>query len=1238
MSSCNNFRRGGFIVKAKSVLTALVTVCTALGLLTCTISEDAGNLVDPGTPQQQIVQDGLPTLSVTTDTGYVVAGDTMPIYITVKKDSLVGDTLLPIAAYRRAQVSVSASSGWLSHDTLITDSTGRALVMFSDSVPRSNVQVTVYVYGVRQTINFDVTQTTIQNQTIIPTILASADSAYVRIGDTIAIRVHVLRDSAMNPYAGAIIVTEASTGWISSDTLVTNTDGRAVLLYTDSVQRDNVQVTFTNGGVTQTARFDVTNTPIQIQKLIEAIPDVPSIKADGKDFTNINVRVINTDHNPIVGEPVRFIATSGVIKGSDPGNSGQSLTNEEGIATAKLTSTNINDTAFVTVFLASNRSMSDETQVAFQGVKIELLHDSTNLRLNGRTRIVAHLKNASNVAIANAPIFFSLGRGANSNLSIIPGSVDSVTGFDGKAAIEVQGNATGTDSIVVVAAGAKSQTNINVTDLMLDVVLYPEIIQARRGKEADLTVNFSQSNGSALSNKVIRVVRHFLKTNKGDTTDTLWDTTNTVGQSIVKIPALHYEGNIRLEVTAVNSPAEIATSEVTLQCITTRSMMIHALPSVIPADGTSKSQISVQIKNEDNNPIAGDEVIFTSDAGLIPGSATTDQNGKAVVFLTSDRRNYRATVIGRLEKDPSKQVSIQVEFTGVELRAAASPQSINSSGSDSSTVTVTLTDGMRNPIVGESVNFIKQQSATTIVSVDSAVTDNRGEAQFKVFGTGASTDTMTFEAADATAKTVVWYSENKLTIDTIPAVAGAHTYIANGKDSTLLTVTYQTGGGQPIPNAQVEISITMGDIPGPSDSIFAILDTTDANGRAQVYVINPDFSNTATIQATAKLGSEITAASKRVYFRAAPIHHIELVGTPEVISTNGDRAKITAYAFDEQGNRVGNTTVAFNMISGPGGGEYLEPPTAITGLDGSATTYLVSGSIPSKYREVEIVGGDFTAIKSDTVRFTIAGPPHYITIRRDIGELVDYPNGTYGKKVAAIVTDINGNPVADGTEVTFSLNIIGYYIYKLSPKFFPVAWTSDWDYLVDTVAILLPFEDLNDNYKIDTHEDLNRDGMPNRGEDVNGDGKFQPGPGFVDYNWNGIRDSFPEPLCSYCDGKFVFADYNGNGVRDVVEPFMDTAMTDSIYRLLPGYDPALGRYVDIDWNQNGVADPATAATITRTIQTVGGIAENEMIYGQSDALRIRVRLNAEAQGVVTTSAEEFTLPILITDRKYWSYR
>jgi hypothetical protein len=606
-----------------------------------------------------------------------------------------------------------------------------------------------------------------------------------------------------------------------------------------------------------------------------------------------------------------------------------------------------------------------------------------------------------------------------------------------------------------------------------------------------------------------------------------------------------------------------------------------------------------------------------------------------------------------LKRDVSKTDSVVVVFAGVTLSANAIPRSINSSGNDTSIIRVVLTDAMGNPIPGEPMNFTPQQDSTEIVEA-SPVTDNRGEAYCKLVGTGVGSDTITVVAAGATAKPVIYYSSNFLTI----APDTGQSLVADGTDSTWITIRYREGDQTtPIPGASVKVSVTLGDL----GVVFAENLTTNATGRARFWMRNPTFANTATISAEARDGDEITTAEHKLYFGANRVHWIDLTVTPEVISTNGDRAKITAVAYDSLYNRVKDAHVAFNLLEGPGGGEYLDPPTAITNSEGIATSHLISGNVPSMYHEVELVAGDFTAVKSDTVRLTIAGPARYITVRTNILTGVDYKDGTFGLPCAAIVSDINMNPVADGTEVTFSAQISGYVVWWYSVRWYfddVVYWW--WD--LDTTMEVLPFEDYNDNYRLDPDEDRNHDGVLNRGEDVNGDGLYYTGPGFEDINHSGYRDKCPGPedstsICpepyriysrwrsralidsltgdttgweNYLDADTAYMDYNGNGALDTIEPLLDPAYKNMTWTEYTAWrDTAAGGLgFDLDYDKNGVADPSTAVSIKRTVQTEGGKATNEILYGQSDANKIQVMISAEAQGVRCLSPEIVILPII----------
>ena len=1087
--------------------------------------------------------------------------------------------------------------------------------------------------------------------TVPPVIIITADSSYVGLKETLNIAVKVMKDSTFSkPSVNAPVFCSVTGGLLSKDTLFTDSNGRATVWFTDSV-KSTVTLTATCFGDTQKLSIQVTDAPDRIQQSIRIVPTKAILKADGKDNTTINVTIRNQDNNPIgAGECVKFITTSGTIMGANAtcNDPGKSATDAQGLAQAILTSENKNDTAYITAFLVSDKTKSAETKVVFQGVTIKLAADSTNLKVGGKSTIIATLLNASNEPIPYMPIYFLLGKDSASSLSIV--SRDTATGSDGIAVVVVKSTKTGADSVRVFAAGAASSAKITVTDLSLGLILSDKVLQARESDSTFLHILLLDKNNNGIS-KNIKLTEYFQKSDGTDTSAMSVITTNAQGKVDFTVYALPYEGTMRLEAVAFDNTGDLASAVTTVSFITTRTMTVYAIPTVIQADGTSRSQITLQIKNKQNNPVVGDAIQFTSDAGMVTASDTTDGNGIATAFLTSDRRNTIATVTATLAKDPTKYVSVQVEFSGVNLSATAVPPSINSSGKDTSIVSLTLLDAAKNPIVGEKVNFYPRHPDGTHLSNIDSVTNNRGEAMCKVSGTGTGFDTISVKAAGTSTTTIISYSSNYLAADT----AFWQPCIANGNDSTQIRIRYFQGDkSTPISNAVISVSVTVGSISASPVFVKQFTLAPSDQGKIFFFMKNPNFATTATISVQAQTAQEMTSTTYQLYFKASKIKRIVLTGSPEVIAINNgstaNRAKITGIAYDSLNNLVKGELVGFNMIHGPGGGEYLDPPVAKTGDDGSVSTFLVSGTTPSMFRDVWIVAGDLSAIKSDTVKFTIAGPPHAITIRTNLMEGIDYKDGTFGLPCAALVTDVNGNPVADGTQITFSLKVSGYMIKTLSADFQLVGTgnSNTWTYNVvtDTTDVLLPFEDFNDNFKLDPGEDRNGDGIASRGEDVDGDGQFITGPAYWDINHNGKRDYLPgdvvEPCRTLVVGKdstgnpivqTFCADYVGDGKYYAKEPMIgnDANMSDSEYTaLLNAYKSQhhnMGYDID-SYPKNGIADPQTAVSILRTGQTVNGKATNTILYGQSDASCVEVMVWAECQGIKTQSPAQLILPII----------
>ncbi len=1101
----------------------------------------------------------------------------------------------------------------------------------------------------------------IDTANLVPSLIATPESTYVLPGDTLVISVRAFADSGSNdtilPLASFRLTARSNRGRIIDDTILTNAIGRARFLFTDTTAGP-VQFTVSGRSVEQTIRFEVTETPIKVQKLLQAMPGSAVIKADGIDQTTISVSVLNSFRNPIVGECVQFITSAGTIIGdeSECKNSGQSMTDQDGIAQARLRSSNINDTAFVTVYLVSDQSLSDEIEIAFQGMSITVASSANNVKQGDTVILTARVLNASEQPVARSPIFFSFKSGSGSNLSFM--EADSQTNYEGYAVARVWALRNGNDLVTVSAAGTKSSVQINVSSLRLAFELDKTILQTSEIDTSLITAIFTDAGGDPLGSRTIKLNRFFKNKDGADTSDVLTGTTNSTGKCLFHIVALPWEGTMRLNGVAYDNSEGYASTDTVLQFITTRVMTIRP-PQPIPADGISKGTVMVFIKNKSGNPVIGDFISFTTSAGTITERCETDEDGKAEVHLTSDRRNITATVTATLVSDPSKRQTATVAFKGVELTAAANPPSIRSSGRDTTTVLLTLADAAKIPIIGERFNVSRQQDATFIIPLDT-VTDNDGQARCKIRGTGTGQDTLTLSAAGATARVVINYSSNILLIDT----ARGQSCYADSTDSTRIVVTYLQGDRTtPIPDASVELCATVGSL----DTIFAREFTTDENGKINFYLHNPHFAVNTTIFGLARSGSEITTGIFQLYFKAMDVYRIQISGSPEVIPVNGGKAKIEAIAFDNSGNRVKDANLSFNLVNGPSGGEYLDPPMAVTGDDGKAVTYLVSGKTESFFRQVWVTAGSFYSVKSDTAKFTIVGPPKHINIGTNVLKGKNPNDGTFILPCAAVVTDVNGNPVADGTEVTFSLKVSGVVIHRLTSN-----WTNYFEEgvtycsgYIDTVLEILPFEDFNDNYRLDPGEERQRDGLPNRGEDINGDGKFISGPGFIDINRDGKRQYNPmlpvEDLYT-CFGDLLFSDMDKNDRWDPIEPLIDREyqslyerlLADSVfwyvlnrrefspedsanYRQLRAMDDAYAAEeqanngFDRDVNGNGIADPNTAVSIIRSVKTKGGKAVNEILYGQSDAMNIEIMIWAESQGVVTETPEQLILPIILDE-------
>ncbi len=469
------------------------------------------------------------------------------------------------------------------------------------------------------------------------------------------------------------------------------------------------------------------------------------------------------------------------------------------------------------------------------------------------------------------------------------------------------------------------------------------------------------------------------------------------GTAMTKLTSSTTPDMVRVEAQVVNSRDTIA---VVFKKI---FLILTANPTDILSNGASTSTITALLKDADSNPVVSSEIQFSSTLGVIPRSAITDANGRATVKLISQRTEGIAIITAR---HSNIERNTQVIFTGIDLAISATPVNLIVDDPEGSLISVTLTDAAETPIVGEPVE-LTTTLGNLFIEVDT--TDVRGRVKATLSSSAAGKAIVTAKAAGVSGEVSITFTALTFEIEADP-----DTFIAN-VGSSLISASL-LDENQPVEGAEIDFSTTLG-------KIEPFVAFTDSDGRAE-SILTSAGAGRALVTAIAKRGTDTISKTIEVEIKAALPASIELSVSPSIVRVDGGTSTLIAVASDSAGNPIPDATISFTTISGPSGGENINPGTAATNSSGVATTTFTSGFKPSKsLNDVQIVAmvPGAEEIRSNVVKLTIAGAPFtlevgFIPPPRNNGD------GTFDLPVSAVVADINGNPVADGTLVHFGID------------------------------------------------------------------------------------------------------------------------------------------------------------------------------------------------------------------------
>ncbi|MGD1047974.1 MAG: Ig-like domain-containing protein, partial [Candidatus Krumholzibacteriaceae bacterium] len=290
-------------------------------------------------------------------------------------------------------------------------------------------------------------------------------------------------------------------------------------------------------------------------------------------------------------------------------------------------------------------------------------------------------------------------------------------------------------------------------------------------------------------------------------------------------------------------------------------------------------------------------------------------------------------------------------------------------GVDTTVVTVTVRDAQGNPIAGSSVTIGATGTLNTIRQ-PLGVTDANGHAVGSVKSTKAELKTISATVGGVAITntrnvtfTVGAFSPVQSDVSISPS-----TVVANGVDTTVVTVTVRDAQGNLIAGSSVTIGAT-----GTSNTIRQPLGATDANGHA-VGSVKSTKAELKTISAT--VGAVAIATTRSASFGAGPFNagasDIQVDKTTAV-ADGVDAITVTVYALDAQSNGIAGKTVT---IAATGSGNVLSQPVVTTDSNGRAIGSLRSTVAEGKTISAKADGADIA--KTVPVTFGSGGLNHFL--------------------------------------------------------------------------------------------------------------------------------------------------------------------------------------------------------------------------------------------------------------------
>jgi len=811
-----------------------------------------------------------------------------------------------------------------------------------------NLEITARVNnGVSKTVTVVVDETA----TIVGaiTVIAGAEEIKADGMSSVLIRATVL-DYNGAPAQGITVDFSTTLGSLSSQQKKTDANGIADVMLKAGTTWGTATVTANANGFWGKADVRFTSLKANGVSLIA----MPQTVQPGKQATVI-AELRDATGAPVPNEVLYFDiyenntnATLSAIQGTTDTNGRATVIYTAGINTEDLCGVCACSGDRIRVVLASDSAKTDTTCVEVAAAPLGSIELTTSLDAlpadgTSTTNLRATVTDANGNPAVGVSIAFTTTAGAILTTPVVTdafGIADTIlraADTAGTALVTATNTATGFSATLEITFGSGAPETVTVTPV-------PKNLTADGVSTSIVNFEVRDIDGNPVTGATL-----VLSVDYGTLSSLSVVTENGKATVTYTAPSSQPTGGIA-NITATTTNGRIGTSTISLTGTLVASITLSAVPTTLPANGTSQAIIQALVTAVGGGNVPdGTEVAFEIIGGaggtVNPATATTAA-GKAFTFLTSGitpgTATIRATAGGRIAE-------INVVYTAGSVELLIIPNSLLGTGAATSVVTATVLDVNGVPQAGVPVTLaLSDLSMGSIITANPANTGVNGKAVF-TFQSKQKGGSVTVTATSGGGLTAAGTIDIQPPPAFIQVAAGYPNPTSinikgtGGQSTSQIVFEVKDISGNPVADGyRVDLAILDG--PNGGEAIEPTTALT-SGGKISTILRSGSKSGPVSIKAVYYYNTNVSTVTAQIAISAGPPVGEEFGIFAQYLNISGLwKANlldlITTNVGDIYGNAVPNGTAISFKTYNTGG--FFTPNTANT-LEGLATNTLHSG-------------------------------------------------------------------------------------------------------------------------------------------------------------------------------------------------------------------------------------------------------------------------------------------------------